>query len=177
MRKIAFILIILFLFIVPMTYILYAQDTDEQISTVTLNIVPACKLTITDENVSKEIQLGDESRGDFGEGFVEFPSNKPTLTLNSNNNWKLSVRSTGFTGPYDKPVGDLMLKDLSSQHVTNGFNTFKSLSGNDQEVASYNKGVKAETHPCQYKALLDWEKDIPGTYSATVTYTLTTNAS
>jgi hypothetical protein len=70
-----------------------------------------------------------------------------------------------------------MLKDLSSQHVTNGFNTFKSLSGNDQEVASYNKGVKAETHPCQYKALLDWEKDIPGTYSATVTYTLTTNAS
>jgi len=176
MRKIACILIFAIL-AVSIPYIIYAQDVDKQSSTVTLTILPACKLTISDQDVSKEIQMGEESRGSLEQGFIEFPSNKPTLALDSNSSWKLSARSTGFTGPYDKPTGDLMLKDLSSSHVTNSFNTYKSLSGADQEIASYNKGVRGETHPVQYKVLLDWARDVPGTYSATVTYTLTTNAS
>ena len=177
MRKIAFILTLVLLVMISIPYIIQAEDRDEQTSTVTLTILPACKLTIADENVSKEVQVDAEAREGFGNGFVEFPSNKPTLTLDSNENWKLSARATSFTGPYDKPAADLMLKDLASTHVTNGFNAYQSLSTSDQEVASYTKGVKSETHPCQYKVLLDWEKDIPGTYSATVTYTLTTNAS
>jgi len=176
MRKIAFILMLI-VPIISTSYSIYAADTDQQVSTVTLTIVPACKLVISDQDVSKEIQIGTESREDFGQGFVEFPSNKPTLALDANNNWKLSARSTSFTGPYDKPATDLMLKDLGAKHVTNGFTGYKALTNNDQEIASYNKGVKSETHPCQYKVLLDWEKDAPGTYSATVTYTLTTNAS
>ncbi|MDP2911770.1 MAG: hypothetical protein Q8N76_05515 [Candidatus Omnitrophota bacterium] len=176
MRKIMFILPLLLL-IISIPYIIQAEDRDEQISTVTLTIMPASKLSITDQNVEKSIEMGAEARDGFGIGFVELPSNKPTLTLDSNESWKLSARATSFTGPYDKPVADLMLKDLASKHVTNGFNIYQSLSISDQEVASYNKGVKSEAHPCQYKVLLDWEKDVPGTSSATVTYTLTTNAS
>jgi len=176
MRKIAFILTVI-VFIITTPYSVQAQDTDEQVSTVTLTIMPASKLSIIDQNVEKSIEIGAEAREDFGSGFVELPSNKPTLTVDSNGSWKLSARATSFTGPYDKPAVDLMLKDLASEHVANGFNNYQPLSTSDQEVASYTKGVKSETHPCQYKVLLDWEKDVPGTYSATVTYTLTTNAS
>jgi len=176
MKKIAIIFILVIL-IVIIPYIIQAQDKDEQTSTVTLTILPASRLSITDQDVSQSIEIGSEARDIFEKGFVELPSNKPTLTLDANNNWKLTVSSTDFSGPYDKPASDLMLKDLASQHVSSGFNDYKSLSASDQEIASYTKGVKNEIHPCQYKILLDWEKDIPGTYSATVTYTLTTSAS
>ena len=148
------------------------EDKDVQISIVTLTVPPACRLTITSPDVSKTT-----NNASFDAGYMEFDIGSPDLKVWSNSSWKLSARSTGFTGPYDKPATDLMLKDLGAKHVTNGFTGYKSLTNNDQEIASYNKGVKSETHPCQYKVLLDWEKDAPGTYSATVTYTLTTNAS
>jgi len=176
MQRITIILLLL-IGIVTIPFIIQAQDTEEQTSIVTLTILPASRLSITDQDVSKTVEIGSEAIDSFGKGFVEFPSNKPTLTLDANNNWKLTVSSTDFSGPYAKPAKDLMLKDLASQNVTNGFSAYKSLSSNDQEIASSSIGVRNETHPCQYKILLDWEQDIPGTYSAIVTYTLTTNAS
>ena len=151
------------------------EDSDEQISTVTLIIQPACHLSITDEAVTETLVMDSSGETAFDAGFVELAADKPTLEVNSNQDWKLFVKSSGFTGPYSKTVGDLMLKDGASMHVTNGFNDYKSLSASDQEIASYNKGVRNETHPCQYKILLDYEKDIPGTYEATVTYTMSTS--
>lgn len=168
--KLLIIILILVLIIPQKIYAL--EDKDVQISIVTLTVPAACRLVITNPDLSKTT-----NNASFDAGYMEFDIGSPALKVWSNSNWKLSARSTNFTGPYDKPATDLMLKDLSSQHVTNGFTSYKSLTGNDQEIASYNKGVKNETHPCQYKVLLDWEKDVPGTYSATVTYTLTTNAS
>jgi len=58
--------------------------------------------------------------------------------------------------------------------VKNGFNNYRALLETDQEIASNTGGVKKESHPLQYKILLDYAKDIPGTYTATVTYTLAT---
>lgn len=151
-----------------------AEDEDEQVSTITLIITPACKLDILDSKVSKTISADSGASAFFSEGFVEFDPDKPTLVIDSNNKWKLSVRSNDFTGPYPKEVADLMLKDLSSLHVNNGFTDYRPLSASDQDVAMYAGGVKDEEHPMQYKILLDWEKDTPGTYEATITYTLST---
>ena len=172
MKVLKLLVIILTIVLIIPQKIYALEDKDVQISIVTLTVPPSCRLVINNPDISRATD-----NGSFEAGYIEFDTGSPTLKVWSNNNWKLSARSTGFTGPYDKPAGDLMLKDLAPIHVTNSFNTYKSLSGIDQEVASYNKGVKSETHPCQYKILLDWTKDIPGTYSATVTYTLTTNAS
>jgi len=151
-----------------------AEDKDVQISIVTLTIPPACRLVINNPDAAKTLA---NTQAAFEAGYVEFDPEQPTLKVWANSNWKLSARSSGFNGPYQKQTGDLMLKDAGSRNVTNGFNTYKPLSSSDQEIASSSIGVRNEIHPCQYKILLDWEKDIPGTYSATVTYTLTTNAS
>ena len=71
-------------------------------------------------------------------------------------------------------MADLLLKDLSNNHVEPGFTDYTPLSTKDQDIAMHVKGVKDEQHPLQYKILLDWEKDVPGTYEATITYTLAT---
>jgi len=152
-----------------------AEDTDQEPSTVTLTILPACHLGIVDGSVEETLTKDSGAEGAFSAGYVEFVSDKPTLMVNSNIGWKLTVKSSGFTGPYSKDIGDLQVKDGNALHVMNGFTDFRSLSEQDQEIASYNKGVQKEEHPCQYKILLDWEEDIPGTYEATVTYTLSTS--
>src|SRR3989338_4332123 len=151
-----------------------AQDSDEQTSRVTLVIMPTSKLDIVNNDVSKTITQDSTAESAFSEGYVVFDPDKPTLTIDSNKNWKLSVKSTDFTGPYSKQISDLQLKDLSGTHVKNGFDDYQSLSKNDQDIAICDNGVKDEAHPLQYKILLDWQKDIPGTYEAIVTYTLST---
>lgn len=151
-----------------------AQDMDEEVSTVTLVISPACKLDIINSKVSKEISFDNNAKMLFSEGFVEFDLNSPILIVYSNNKWKLSARSSDFTGPYPKDVADLLLKDLSNNHVKAGFTDYRPLSAQDQDIAMHIKGVRDEQHPLQYKILLDWEKDVPGTYEATITYTLST---
>ena len=153
---------------------LATEDSDEQISTVTLTILPACRLGIIDDAVSETLIIDSTVETAFDAGFVEFEPDKPTLVINANNDWKLSAKSSGFSGPYSKLTTDLMLKNSGSAHVANGFNDYQALSASDQEIAANSKGVKNESHPCQYKILLDWTKDLPGTYEATVTYTLST---
>ena len=168
------LLVVALIFIPSFPITRAAEDKNEQVSVVTLIITPACKLDIVDSKVSKTISADSGASASFIEGFVEFDSSKPTLVIDSNNKWKLSVRSTDFTGPYSKEAADLMLKDLSNLHVENGFTDYRPLSVSDQDVAMYAAGVKDEKHPMQYKILIDWEKDVPGTYEATITYTLST---
>ncbi len=150
------------------------QDSNEQTSTVRLVIAPACRLSIADNDVSKTITADNNAASAFSNGYVEFEPNKPTLTIDSNKKWKLSISSAAFTGPYNKNINDLMVKDISGQHVTPGFEGYNALSKSDQDMASCASGVKGELHPLQYKILLNWEKDVPGTYEAVVTYTLST---
>ena len=174
--KAIFLILCVSLFLI-MSYglVIAAEDVDTKTSTVTLTIVPVCQLGIVDEAVSEAIVMDSTGEATFDAGYVEFAAGKPTLTVNVNKNWKLTAKSSGFTGPYEKPIGDLMLKDNGSSHAT--MSEFTSLSERDQEVASHTEGVHNESHPCQYKIDLDWEKDIPGTYEATVTYTLSASGS
>ena len=104
----------------------------------------------------------------------------PTLTVRANKSWTLSAKSSGFGAvtdggvTYNKDVGDLMLKN-AGVNAYDGFKTdYKSLSTSDQTIASYAHGIKDDSHPITYKIKLDWTKDIPGSYVATVTYTLAT---
>lgn len=173
------LIFIIFLYIIWPDNITWAEDedVDTQTSIVLLSIPNACKLVISDSDVTKTLAQDGSAEIAFDNGYTEFDLGKPNLTVSANNSWKLSARSSGFTAPWLKPVGDLQLKDTGSLHVTNGFNSYKALTDTDQEIALYTGGVRDEIHPCQYKILLDWTKDIPGTYTATVTYTLTTNGS
>lgn len=153
------------------------EDSDTQISIVALTIPPVSRLAISQPNASMTLSHDGTAESAFESGFVEFSAGNPTLKVSSNKNWKLFVRSSGFSanGSYTKDIGDLQIKDTASDHVTMA--TYTSLSGQNQEIALHTSGVKNEDHPCQYRILLDWAHDIPGTYESTVTYTLTTDAS
>lgn len=154
------------------------EDVDTQTSIVSLTVPPACRLSISNPNITKTLNQGGEIESAFDAGYIDFNPSTPVLTISSNKGWNLSVKSSDFSGPYSKSVSDLTLKDTNtSGHVINGFNNFTALSLTDQQMAYYTRPSKNENHPIQYRIILDWTKDIPGTYTATVTYTLSTNAS
>jgi len=153
------------------------EDVDTQTSIVVLSIPPACHLDITNPDQSKTLGIDLPLEASYDAGYTDFDAAKPTLTISANKSWKLTVRSSGFNtnGTYKKATEDLLLKDAtSSGHVSNSFGSYKALTEVDQEMASYTIGVKAEEHPLQYRILLDYSKDVPGVYTSTVTYTLTT---
>lgn len=169
-----FVLFLLTFFAYKISYA--EEDVDTQTSIVVLSIPSACHLDITNPDQTKMLIQDGSAELAFEAGFTEFDSGTPTLKVSANKSWKLSARSSGFNdnAGYLKNTTDLQLKDAGASHVKNSFNDYKSLLQTDQEIASYTGGVKNEMHPCQYKILLDYTKDIPGTYTATVTYTLTT---
>lgn len=174
-KKTAVLASIIFCIIILVCEFAFAiEDSEQQTSLVSLTILPFARLGIVDANVQETLIQDVNSEIKFDQGAVELAAQKPTLIIDANKRWKLTAHTSGFNGPYPKDANDLMLKDASAEHVENGFVDFKSLSIKDQEVASFSAGVKNENHPCQYKILLDYAKDLPGTYTATVTFTLST---
>lgn len=176
MKTYRFIFILVIVLFCGIAYVYAGPDSKTQTSTVTLNVPESVKLAITSANVTKTLAQGTENETAFDNGYVDLPAATPTLTVSANKKWALSARTSAFSGPYAKSHTDLMLKDAGASHVTNGFNDFKSLDLTDQEISSYTAPVKQESHPIQYRIKLDWAKDIAGTYTATVTYTLATQA-
>ena len=154
-------------------------DSDTQNSVVTLNIPDSGSLDIcTQANATKTLNQDGDAEVDFEAGYTDLLPGYPTLTIKVNKGWMLYAKSSGFSAVdgYNKDAGDLMLVN-TGVNVSNGFNIFKSLNLSNQEIASYERGIKNDSNAAQYRIKLDWTKDIPGTYIATVTYTLSTNAS
>jgi len=155
-----------------------AIDNDSQNSMATLAIPDAGLLDIcTQADATKTLNQDGDSEIDFEAGYTDMEFGYPTLTIRSNRSWKLLAKSSGFgaNGAYTKDTQDLMLVNTGA-YKSNGFDIFKSLSLDDQEVASCATGIKGDINAIQYRIKLDWAKDIPGTYTATVTYTLATRA-
>lgn len=153
-----------------------AEDDDTQTSAVSLVVPETAQLGVADADSSGTLGVDGTSETAFDAGEIELDAGKPTFTVDANKSWVLSAVSSGFAinGTYTKAIGDLQLKDAGAAHATMA--TYTSLSAVAQEVGSHTAGVSDESHPCQYKILLDWTVDIPGTYTATVTYTLATQA-
>ena len=152
------------------------EDTDTQSSLVTLTIPHAVVLEIFDSASSKTLVQDSDTETDFDNGYTIMPLATPKLKVSANKSWVLSAKATAWTGgPYAKLVTDLQLKH-DGLYVQNAFNAYKSLTLTDQTIASKLIGVFDEAYNCQYKILLDYTKDLPGTYSSTVTYTLATQA-
>ena len=152
------------------------EDTDTEISVIILDIPPTCQLLIGNSNVSKTLGGDGTAETAFNAGCVEFTAGEPTLTVSANKQWKLkAVITTGFAlnGSYQKLNSDLKLKVTGAHSQLTDYQSIDT----EKDIAWHTAGVANEAYSCQYKILLNWLKDIPGTYSATVTYTLSTNAS
>lgn len=169
------------------------EDTgDTQASTVSLTVPEVCKLEITQATPTKTLShdagdgtINGTAEAAFEAGYVVMDAGYPTLHVRANKKWKLTAISGGFgaVGGLTKDVGDLQILDASTAGTAKR-TTFGSLSDTTQlEIASSLTGTggggagnaaNPEQHPCQYKILLNWQDDIPGTYIATVTFTLVT---
>jgi len=153
---------------------LYAKNDT---SSVNMLIPSICKLTI--EKSDQTLNLAKDASGEsaYEKGFIDGKQNTPMLIVDSNTGWKLSVRVSSdwnMVGSYKKPTSDIKLEVNSDTGHQTGFMDFPPLSLSDQEIASYRGGVGDDVYKCRYRILLDWGRDIPGSYSIVVVYTLTT---
>lgn len=112
--------------------------------------------------------------------YVESGPDATVLTLNTNDQWDLSTKRAGdwsCPGSYDKLETDLYIRITNSPTGTiqNGADSYINLELADTQILSHGAAVSNNIVDIQTKVLLDWEKDIPGAYSITVTYTLVTH--
>ncbi|MDP2911768.1 MAG: hypothetical protein Q8N76_05505 [Candidatus Omnitrophota bacterium] len=175
MKRISLILVMVGVIVLGFGIAYAAPDSDTQNSIVTLTVPHSVRLDIDNADATKILNLDGDSEVDFEAGETLMTAGYPTLSVRANKSWKLFAKSSGFgaVDGYNKEVTDLMLVNTGA-HKSNGFDAFKALTLADQEVASYGTGINNDSNPMQYKVKLDWAKDIPGTYVATVTYTLAT---
>ena len=144
---------------------------------ITMSIPSICKLTIEDSDLIVDLLQDASGEAAYEAGYFDGDENMPRLIVDSNINWKLSVGVSfdwSIVGSYQKATEDIRLKVTSSSGHQTGFSDFTPLSMMDQEIATYTHGVSNDTYNCQYRILLDWEKDIPGIYVTIITYTLST---
>jgi hypothetical protein len=120
-----------------------------------------------------------------GAGYSDFFSTITALTVTANDKWKVLVRATLFTQveDYIKPVSDLLLKikdktvvnedEGNGGNFNNTFIDFAPLREQDQVLwSNTDSGDNGCTAKIDFKVLLNAAKDMPGTYTTTVTYTI-----
>lgn len=122
---------------------------------------------------------------DYANGFKASDEGATTLAVTANKPWKVLVRNMPFTPveEYVKLASDLYLriKDKTVVHEGEGnggtlsetFTDFVPLGEQDQVLwANTTGGDNGCTAKIDFKVLLNAARDIPGTYTTTVTYTI-----
>jgi hypothetical protein len=121
----------------------------------------------------------------YAAGFKASDEGITTLTITANKAWKVLVKNTSFTTveEYMKAAGDLHLRIKDKTVVNEGqgnggtlsenFNDFAPLTEQDQVLwTNTTGGDNGCTAKIDFKVLLNAAQDIPGTYTTTVTYTI-----
>jgi len=155
---------------------IFAADNNDT-AALTMDIPSICKLTV--KRADQSINLLQDASGEaaYEAGYVDGAIARPTLTVDSNTSWKLSVKISSDwnnVNGYQKATGDLKFKVTSSSGKQTSFTDFLPLALTDQEIASSSDGIGSSVYNCQYRILLGWEKDKPGAYNIIIVYTLAT---
>lgn len=144
--------------------------------------IPRLAQLVINGDVSSLLTLPADGTAEtsFDTGYVQSVSDATSLTLNTNDVWDLSARLGGTwtcPGTYDKAESDLLIRITNGPAGTiqNGASGFIGLTGVDLVILSHDAAVTDNQVDIQTRVLLDWEKDIPGSYSIDVTYTLVTH--
>jgi hypothetical protein len=145
----------------------------------TLDIPSMCKLVVLNANQNINLIEGAQGEAAYEAGYITGAINSPSLIVDSNTAWILSVAVSvnwNPVGSYRKRAEDLLLKVISSAGHQAGFSDYVPLSLTDQSIAVSSVGADNETYNCNYRIKLNWGKDIPGNYTIVLTYTLSTQA-
>ncbi len=142
-----------------------AQTT--QLVNVSVTVPTLLKLTAN----SNSFAFGAPTDADFDAGFLT-ANTATTFTVKANRAWKVTVSpsgaSMGTVGTYTKPLADFLWQTSGSFTPIN--------AASPPDAASGTSGVNGASTGVNYQVLLDWTKDVPGTYNAmSVLYTLAAN--
>lgn len=144
--------------------------------------IPRLAQLVVNGDVSSLLTLPADGTAEtsFDTGYVQSASDATSLTLNTNDVWDLSARLGGAwtcPGTYDKAESDLLIRitNVPAGTIQNGASAFIALTGGDLVILSHDASVTDNQVDVQTRVLLDWEKDIPGSYAIDVTYTLVTH--
>lgn len=144
--------------------------------------VPLLSVLSIAGDVSGLLTLTQDGSGEtaFDVGNAESDPDATVLTLNTNDQWDLSAKLTSdwsCPGSYDKSETDLYVRITNSPTGTiqNNADSYINLQTLDTQILSHTEAVSNNIVNIQTKVLLDWQEDIPGAYSITLTYTLVTH--
>lgn len=118
---------------------------------------------------SPTYSFGSVSSTELDQGFVEEIS-ASTITIKSNTGWNLTIKTTnanmGISGGYTKPISDFEWRKSGGayQAITQTETTTDTGSPSSSEQIAID-----------YKILMNWTVDEPGTYSITLVYKLTSS--
>jgi hypothetical protein len=150
-------------------------------SHVLVNIPRLAQMVITGD-VSNLLTMSIDGTGEsaYDSGYLESAADGTVLTLSTNDRWDLSARlgdTWSCPGAYDKDENDLRIRiaNTPTGTIQSGASSFITLSGSDTQILSHDAAVSGNAVDIQTEVLLDWTKDVPGTYGITVTYTLVTH--
>jgi len=165
-------LIVLLTIIVVVPVILQADTSVSPIVTATAPVHQ--KITISPADYT----FADITEADYDAGYIEKASAQ-ALTLKSNKKWIVNVKTTstdmGTVGTYTKPISDFLweaTKGDKPAKITEITGAYTPITGTDVQVAKGDPATGIGMN-MDYKILLDWEKDVPGTYTITLVYTIT----
>lgn len=131
--------------------------------TVTIDIPQVLYIAVDNANVT----FSSPSESDFNTGWTK-AANQTTLTYSGNVPHVVTIAAdvASFTGPYAKAASDL-------EWSTDG-STWNPLSTSPVNVAS-SAAPGRSTQVVQYRLILDYQKDAPGTYTLPITYSIVAN--
>ena len=157
-----------------------ADDVDTATSGVGGTIPELAQIAVGGTGVASLLTLTQDGTGEtaYDAGGIASAADAVQLTLDANKQWQLSASTSVWTDPagYDKAETDLQIQITNSPTGTiqNSFDSYVGLTTSDVVMLSHTAGVSDNQVDVQANVLLDWTQDIPGVYSATITWTMET---
>ena len=141
-----------------------ADETSRLSTGVTVPVIQSMNLS------PSSFVFPDVSSAHLDVGFIE-ARNAATVTVSSNVSWQLTVRSEdpdmGKVGDDVKPLSDFLWKKSGDINYT-------AISAEGHRVDSSAGYVDHQKAGLDYKMLVGWTRDKPGTYGLTLRFTLST---
>ena len=142
----------------------FATNANAQVTannTVNVTVGTLLKLTLSTNNINAPAPVV----ADFDAGKQDVTG--PVATVKANKGWSLDVTGSWTAAPYSKAAGDFKWdKTCTSPTYPNSL----AASGNAGSGAS---GTNSTAVNMCYEIVWAYANDVPGSYTATVTYTLT----
>ena len=141
-----------------------ADETSRLSTGVTVPIIQSMDLS------PRSFIFPDVSGANLDKGFIE-ARDAATITVSSNVSWQLTVQSEdpdmGKVEDDVKPLSDFLWKKSGDAHYT-------AISTEGHRVDSSTRYADHQKAGLDYKMLVGWTRDKPGTYGLTLRFTLST---